>query len=63
MRGFRTLARARAFCRAHAFLRNLRGQFEDIGWRANRAPLSPPLTAVRAWETPTAAPVAREIPA
>lgn len=37
MRGFKTLAGARVFCRAHAFLRNLRGQFYDLGRRVAAA--------------------------
>jgi hypothetical protein len=31
LRGFKTLSGARVLCRAHAFLRNLRGGFDDLG--------------------------------
>jgi hypothetical protein len=31
MRGFKTLAGVRVVCRGHAFLRNLRGGFYDLG--------------------------------
>ncbi len=31
LRGFKTRAGARVLCRAHAFLRNLRGGFYDLG--------------------------------
>jgi hypothetical protein len=59
MRGFKTLAGAQVFCRAHAFLRNLRGQFYDIAWRAGVASPSPVPPAVRAWDALTAILLAR----
>ena len=43
-RGFKTLAGARVLCRGHAFVRNLRGGFYDLGrldGAADRAPLPP----------------------
>ena len=50
MRGFKTLAGARVFCRAHAFLRNLRARFYDLG-RPVDATAAPPLpSVVQAWE-------------
>jgi IS6 family transposase len=59
LRGFKTLAGARAFCRAHAFLRNLRGQFCDLGWLADLASASPVPPPVRAWDALTATLLAR----
>jgi transposase-like protein len=59
MRGFKTLAGARVLCRAHAFLRNLRGHFYDIEWRAGVASPSPVPPAVRAWDALTATLLAR----
>ena len=54
MRGFKTLAGARVLCRAHAFLRNLRGGFYDLG-RVIGVATSPVLPAmVLAWEALTA---------
>ena len=43
MRGFKTLSGARVFCRAHAFLRNLRGHFYGLGRRvaATSRPVPP----------------------
>ncbi len=54
MRGFKTLASARVFCRAHGFLRNLRGGFYDVEWRADVASPSPVPPVVRAWAALTA---------
>lgn len=59
MRGFKTLAGARVFCRAHAFLRNLRAQFYDIAWRAGVASPSSVPPVVCAWNALTATLVAR----
>jgi len=48
-RGFKTLAGARVLCRGHAFLRNLRGGFYDLG-RAGAAAAGPPqVPVVQAW--------------
>jgi transposase-like protein len=41
MREFKTLAGARVLCRAHAFLRNLRGEFYDLGRWVDAVALSP----------------------
>ena len=49
MRGFKTLAGARVLCRAHAFLRNLRGGFYDLGRLVDAAALSPRPPVVQAW--------------
>ncbi len=49
IRGFKTLAGARVPCRAHAFLRNLQGQFYDLGrsgCAVTTSPL-PPLVQAR----------------
>jgi transposase-like protein len=54
MRGFKTLAGARVLCRAHAFLRNLRGHFYDLGQPAEAAMASPLPPVVRAWDVLTA---------
>lgn len=52
-RGFKTLAGARVLCRGHAFLRNLRNGFYDLGQPVRAAALaSPPV--VRAWAALTA---------
>ena len=51
MRGFKTLAGARMFARAHTFLRNLRGQFYDLGRRVAATLSVPP--AAQAWNTLT----------
>jgi len=48
MRGFKTLAGARVVCRAHAFLRNLQGQFHDLGRPDDMATPSPLPPMVRA---------------
>jgi IS6 family transposase len=47
-RGFKTLARARVLCAGHAFLRNLRGGFYDLG-RWIGAVVSPQPPVVQAW--------------
>jgi hypothetical protein len=48
MRGFKTLAGARLVCRAHALLRNLRGQFYDLASLGDDVTsLCPPM--MRAW--------------
>jgi transposase, IS6 family len=54
MRGFTTLAGASVFCRAHAFLRNLRRGFYDLGQVFSVMVASPVPLAVRAWDTLTA---------
>jgi transposase-like protein len=48
-RGFKTLAGVAVLCRAHAFLRNLRGGFYDLGRRGDAVALSPQPPVVRAW--------------
>ena len=48
-RGFKTLAGARVLCRAHAFLRNLRGGFYDLGHLVDAAALPPQPPVVQAW--------------
>ena len=59
MRGLKTLAGARAFCRAHAFLRNLRGHFYDLACLADSASPSPVPPVVRAWDALIATLLAR----
>jgi transposase-like protein len=49
LRGFKTLAGARVLCRAHAFLRNLRGGFYDLGHLGDAAALLPQPRVVQAW--------------
>jgi transposase-like protein len=49
MRGFKTLAGARVLCRGHAFLRNLRGGFYDLGQLVDATVLAPQPPVVRAW--------------
>ena len=58
-RGFKTLAGARVLCRAHDFLRNLRGGFYDLPWwhDATIDPLAPRVQ--RAWDALTAELLAR----
>jgi hypothetical protein len=53
MRGFQTLAGARVLCRGHAFLRNLRGGFYDLGRRSDAETLAPQPPVVQAWATLT----------
>ena len=55
MRGFKTLVGARVLCRAHAFVRNLRGHVYDLGQSldSESATSLPPL--LRAWDALTAA--------
>lgn len=54
MRGFTTLTGASVFCRAHAFLRNLRGGFYELGTPASAAASAPLPPTMRAWNTLTA---------
>jgi transposase, IS6 family len=54
MRGFTTLTGAGVFCRAHAFVRNLRLGFYDLGDVVSAAASSPVPLAMRAWDTLTA---------
>lgn len=54
MRGFKTLGAARVLCRAHAFLRNLRAGFYDLGRLLDAATASPVPQVLRAWEALTA---------
>ena len=49
MRGFKTLAGARVLCRAHAFLRNLRGGFYDLGQLVDDVAIPPQPPVVQAW--------------
>ena len=49
LRGFTTLAGARLVCRAHAFLRNLRGGFHDLGQLLDVTVLAPQPPVARAW--------------
>jgi len=53
MRGFKTLAGAQVFCRAHAFLRNLRGRFYDLGRLVDAAAATPGPPAAQAWDALT----------
>jgi transposase-like protein len=59
MRGFKTLAGARVLCRAHAFLRNLRGGHYDLGWRLGPAHWPLVSTTMRTWEALTTELLAR----
>jgi IS6 family transposase len=54
MRGFKTLAGARVLCRAHAFLRNLRGRFYDFGRAVDIAASSSASPVARGWDALTA---------
>lgn len=54
MRGFKTLTGARVLCRAHPFLRNLRGHFYDLGCLVDAATASPLPSVLRAWDALTA---------
>ena len=54
MRGFKTLTGARVLCRAHAFLRNLRGGFYDLGWLVDATTASRLPLVLRAWDALTA---------
>src|SRR6188472_1041871 len=47
-RGFKTLAGARTLCRGHAFLRNLRSGFYDLG-RLGAATIAPQPPVMQAW--------------
>ena len=49
MRGFKTLAGARLVCRAHAFLRNLRGGFYDFRRVAAAAAVPSQTPTMQAW--------------
>ena len=53
LRGFKTLAGARVLCRGHAFLRNLRGGFYDLGHLADAAARAPLPPMVQAWSALT----------
>ena len=53
MRGFKTLVGARVLCRGHAFLRNLRGGFYDLGRMVGATAASPVPPSVRAWDALT----------
>jgi hypothetical protein len=55
LRGFKTLAGARVLCRGHAFLRNLRAGFYDLGRLADVTVPAPLPRVVRAWATLTGA--------
>jgi len=59
MRGFKTLAGARTLCRAHAFLRNLRGGFYDLGRPVAAVAVPPPLPTMQAWDALASALLAR----
>ena len=48
-RGFKTLAGARVLCRGHAFLRNLRGGFYDLGRPVEALVPSPQPPVMQAW--------------
>jgi transposase-like protein len=48
-RGFKTLTGARVLCQGHAFLRNLRGGFYDLGRPVDAAALAPRPPVVQAW--------------
>ena len=54
MRGFKTLAGAKVFCRAHAFLRNLRGGFYVLGRMLGASPQPTVPPTVSGWEALTA---------
>jgi transposase-like protein len=54
LRRFKTLAGARVLCRAHAFLRNLRGRFYDCGRLTDATTASTVPSVFRGWDTPTA---------
>ena len=49
MRGFKTLAGARVFCLRHAFLRNLRAGFYDLGQRGDAVALASQPPVVLTW--------------
>ena len=55
MRGFKTLAGARVLCRAHAFLRNLRGGFYDLERPVAAMAVPPQPPVVQAWAALTGA--------
>jgi putative transposase len=59
MRGCKTLTGARVLCRAHAFVRNLRGRFYELGWLLDSGSTTPPPPLVRAWDALTADLLAR----
>jgi len=54
-RGCKTLAGARVLCRGHAFLRNLRAGFYDLGRLVDGTILAPQPSVVRAWAALTSA--------
>ena len=55
MGGFKTLGGARGFCRAHVFLRNLRGGFYDLASSAAVAEHRRGTAVLCAWDALTAA--------
>ncbi len=54
MRGFKTHAGARVFCRAHAFLRNLRTGCYDLGRTLGVTPQPIVSATVSVWDALTA---------
>ena len=58
-RGFKTLAGARVLCRAHAFLRNLRGGFYECGSAFSVVVVAPLPSVGRIWDALTADLLAR----
>ena len=62
MRGFKALAGARLVCRAHAFLRNLRGGFSDPGQLIDVTVLAPQPPVARAWAALTGTLLGRRRP-
>jgi len=59
MRGFKTLAGARVLCHAHAFLRNLRGSFYDLGSLGDKPLLCTAPLTMHAWNALTTELLAR----
>jgi transposase-like protein len=55
LRGFKTLVGARVLCRAHAFLRNLRGGFYDLGHLVDDTVRAPQPPVMQAWAALTGA--------
>jgi transposase-like protein len=55
IRGFKTLAGARVLCAGHAFLRNLRCGFYDLGHLVDDVALPPQPPVVQAWAALTSA--------
>lgn len=54
MRGFKTMSGARVVCRAHAFLRNIRGGFYDLGATLAATSRGVVPAPVAAWDALTA---------